>query len=143
MYVFGHTTHPIALGVVFVWFGGLKLFGAETATSVIAETVYLGEPELTVPILGAWEMAIGACLLIRRLHRLALLLLAVRVPGTVLALVLKPDVCFVEVPLVPTVAGQYIIKDLLLLTVAAVVGGYVRRRPHRLGERRRGRPERR
>ncbi|MFG0326299.1 MAG: hypothetical protein ACF8SC_03400 [Phycisphaerales bacterium JB037] len=133
LYVFGHTTHPIALGLVFIWFGVLKLLGAQTATSIIATTIYFGDPKLMVPVLGAWEIAIGVCLVWRRLHRVALLLLAIRLPGTLLALILRADACFVEVPFVPTIAGQYIIKDLLLFTAAAVVGGYVTRPPHRLG----------
>ncbi len=132
LYIFGHKAHPIALGLVFVWFGTLKLFGAETATSIIAKTIYFSDPSTMVPVLGIWEVAIGICLLIRKMHRAALLLLGIRLPGTMLALVLRSDVCFVEVPFVPTIAGQYIIKDILLFTAAAMVGGYVRHQPHRL-----------
>lgn len=133
LYVFGHRTHGVTLGCVFIWFGALKVVGQETATSIIAKTVYLGSPEVTVPILGGWEIAIGVTLFFHRLHRVAFVLLAIRMPGTVLALVLKPEACFVVPPFIPTIAGQYIIKDLMLLSAAAVMGGYVRQKPHRLG----------
>ncbi|MGP1271806.1 MAG: hypothetical protein ACTS22_00585 [Phycisphaerales bacterium] len=132
LYVVGHSTHGITLGCVFIWFGMLKVLGQETATSIIAKTVYFGNPEVTVPILGGWEVAIGVTLLFHRLHRIALVLLAIRLPGTVLALVLRPEACFVVAPYIPTIAGQYIIKDLLLFSAAAVMGGYVRQKPHRL-----------
>ena len=132
LYVVGHYTHGITLGCVFIWFGLLKVLGQETATSIIAKTVYLGSPEVTVPVLGGWEVAIGVTLLFHRLHRIALMLLAIRLPGTILALVLKPEVCFIDAPFIPTIAGQYIIKDLLLFSAAAVMGGYVRHKPHRL-----------
>ncbi|MEM9165734.1 MAG: hypothetical protein AAGB48_01780 [Planctomycetota bacterium] len=132
LYVFGHSTHGFTLGMVFIWFGTLKVAGQKTATSIIAETIYFGSPEVMVPVLGAWEILIGITLIIHKLHRVALILLVVRMPGTVLALILKPEACFVEVPLVPTIAGQYIIKDLMLLSAAAVMGGYVREKPHRL-----------
>lgn len=132
LYVFGHTTHGITLGCVFIWFGLLKVLGQETATSIIAKTIYLGSPEIMVPILGGWEIAIGVTMFFHRLHRIAFILLAIRMPGTILALVLKPEACFIVAPFVPTIAGQYIIKDLMLLSAAAVMGGYVRQKPHRL-----------
>ncbi|MEM8758081.1 MAG: hypothetical protein AAGF47_09905 [Planctomycetota bacterium] len=132
LYVFGHKSHGFTLGLVFVWFGTLKVIGQKTATSIIAETIYFGSPEVMIPILGAWEIMIGLTLIVHKLHRVALLLLAIRLPGTVLALVLKPEACFVDPPFVPTIAGQYIIKDLMLLSAAAVMGGYVSEHPHRL-----------
>ncbi|MEO1534743.1 MAG: hypothetical protein AAFS11_04170 [Planctomycetota bacterium] len=132
LYVFGHTTHGVTLGLVFIWFGSLKVVGQETATSIIGKTIYLGSPEIMVPLLGGWEIAIGLCMFFHSLHRVAFVLLAIRMPGTVLALVLKPEACFVVFPYIPTIAGQYIIKDLMLLSAAAVMGGYVSQKPHRL-----------
>lgn len=132
LYVFGHTTHGVTLGCVFIWFGSLKLVGQETATSLIAKTIYFGSPEIMVPLLGAWEVLIGLCMFFHHLHRVAFVLLAIRLPGTVLALVLKPEACFVVPPYIPTIEGQYIIKDIMLLSAAAVMGGYVSQKPHRL-----------
>ncbi len=132
LYVFGHSTHGFTLGCVFIWFGSLKVAGQKTATSIIAETIYFGDPEVVVPALGVWEILIGVTLIFHKLHRVALVLLLIRLPGTLLALVLKTDACFVSVPLVPTIAGQYIIKDLMLLSAAAVMGGYVSHKPHRM-----------
>lgn len=134
LYVFGHRTHGVTLGLVFIWFGSLKVVGQETATSIIGETIYFGSPEVMVPILGGWEIAIGVTMFFHSLHRIAFVLLAIRMPGTILALVLKPEACFVVAPYVPTIAGQYIIKDLMLLSAAAVMGGYVRQKPHRLAK---------
>ena len=79
-----------------------------------------------MPILGLWEVAIGICLIFHRLVRVALLLLAIRLPGTLLALVLRADVCFVEVPWVPSLEGQYLVKDFLLFGAALVIGGTIR-----------------
>ena len=123
---YGHMLHRVSMGFFFVWLGLLKQAGLKTTTSLLAHTVYWGDPEVMVPILGLWECAIGACLLYPRLIRLALLLLFVRLPGTFLALVLLPEVCFVQVPLAPTPEGQYLFKDLMLFTAAIVIGGTVR-----------------
>lgn len=92
---------------MFSWFGTLKIAGYESATSLIAHTVYFASPEIVVPILGRWEVAIGICLFVLPLVRIALLLLVLRLPGTLLALFLKADICFVEHPWVPSPEGQY------------------------------------
>ena len=130
---YGHATHRCGLGVLFLWFGLLKPFGYKTTTSLLADTVYFGDPQVVVPILGLWEAMIGLCLLLRRLIRIGLLLLMVRLPGTLLALVLMPEVCFEGHLLIPTPEGQYLIKDLVLFTAALIIGGTVREeRPRRV-----------
>ena len=122
----GHRLDRLAIATVFIWFGALKVAGFESATSVIAKTIYVGSPEVMVTILGAWELAIGLCLFWRPTVRIAVLLLAVRLPGTFLALVLRPDVCWTDTFLVPTIQGQYLIKDLILFSAAMIIGGTVR-----------------
>lgn len=119
----------ISLAIIFVWFGALKPFRISPADELIKRTVYWFDPDVFIPILGAWEVAIGVCLLFRPLIRLALLLLFLQMPGTFLPLVLLPDVCFTYVPWAPTLEGQYIIKNLVLISAAIVVGGSVRRQP--------------
>lgn len=119
----GHRLHRVSFGALFVWFGLLKTAGLKTATSLLAHTVYWGDPETVVIWLGWWEVAIGITLLIRRLNRIAILLLLVRLPGTLLALVLLPEVCFEQAPWLPTPEGQYLVKDALLFFAAIVIGG--------------------
>jgi uncharacterized membrane protein YkgB len=123
---YGHFLHRVSLGALFVWFGLLKPFGQKTTTSLLAHTVYWGEPEVMVPLLGWWEVAIGLCLIYRSLVRMALFLLAIRLPGTLLAFVLLPEVCFLHVPFVPTPEGQYLVKDVVILFAAMAIGGSVR-----------------
>ena len=66
-------------------------------------------------------------LLFRPLIRVALFLLFLQMPGTILPLFLLPEVCFTQIPFAPTLEGQYIIKNLILLSAAIAVGGTVRR----------------
>jgi uncharacterized membrane protein YkgB len=126
MHHWGHRLHRYGLALVFIWLGLLKVFGYKSATSIVAETVYFGDPQVTVIWLGAWEVAIGLMLLWTPLVRLSMLLLAIRLPGTLLALLLKYDVCFDDSVLTPTIQGQYLIKDIVLITAAMVIGGTVR-----------------
>jgi uncharacterized membrane protein YkgB len=128
----GHRLDRLAIGGVFIWFGVSKVLGFESATSIIAKTVYLGSPETMVRVLGLWEVAIGVGLVVPALVRVGLLLIAVRLPGTLLALVLRPDVCWTDTFAVPTIQGQYLVKDLILFSAAMIIGGTVRdeyRRP--------------
>ena len=117
----------IALAVVFFWFGLLKVLGTSPAAHLIERTVYWFEPSIFVPVLGWWEMLIGVLLLFRPLIRAALLLLFLQMPGTVLPLVLLPEVCFTDFPGL-TLEGQYIIKNIVLVGAAIVVGGTARAR---------------
>jgi len=115
-----------SLGVIFIWFGALKPFGMSPAENLVANTVYFVDPEWFVPLLGWWEVAIGIGLLIRPLIRPAIALLFLQMPGTFLPLVLLPEVCFDQIPFGLSMEGQYIIKNLILISAALVVGGTVR-----------------
>ncbi|MCK6476310.1 MAG: hypothetical protein L6Q35_05720 [Phycisphaerales bacterium] len=118
----------ISLAVVFIWFGALKPLGASPANDLVARTVYWADPRWFLPVLGYWEVLIGVCMLWRPLIRLSIFLLALQMPGTFLPLVLLPDVCFVHFPWAPSLEGQYIIKNLVLIAGAIAVGGTVRAR---------------
>ena len=118
-----HQLHRMAIGILFIWFGLLKPFGMKTTTSLLGETIYFGSPEFIVPLLGWWEVAIGVCLIIPRMVRIAVLLLLLRVPGIVLAFAIHPEVCFAHFPLAPTPQGQYLLKDLVIFLATLAIAG--------------------
>jgi uncharacterized membrane protein YkgB len=118
----------ISLAIVFIWFGGLKLVGMSPAAELVRATVYWLPFEIFFPVLGVWEVLIGLFLLYRPTIRLALLLLFLQMPGTALPLVLLPDVTYTVVPFGLTLEGQYIVKNLALVSAAFVVGGTARAR---------------
>jgi uncharacterized membrane protein YphA (DoxX/SURF4 family) len=122
----------IALGTVFLWFGALKLVGglspAEDLAARTIEQLSLGlvGPSVSVPVLGAWEVLIGLGLLTGRFLRATLLLLALQMAGTMTPLILFPAETFTRFPIAPTLEGQYIIKNVVLIGAAMVVGATVR-----------------
>jgi len=116
----------VAIAVVFIWFGALKVFGISPAGELVAATVYVVDPATFVPILGVWEVVIGICLLYRPLIRVGIFLLFLQLPGTFLPIVLLPDVVFTAFPYGLTVEGQYIIKNLVIIGAALGIGGTVR-----------------
>lgn len=121
----------ISLGVVFFWFGALKLVDMSPAADLVRNTVYWWDPDRFLPVLGLWEMLIGVCLLVRPLVRVAIPLLLLQMPGTMLPLILLPEVCFTRFPFGLTLEGQYIVKNLVLVAAALVVGGSLRDRHFR------------
>ena len=123
---YGRLFLRLSLAVIFIWFGALKPLGISPAEELVKRTVYWFPPEVFVPILGWWEVAIGVGLLFRPLIRVAIFLLFLQMPGTVLPLILLPEVCFTAFPVGLTLEGQYIIKNLILISAAIVVGGTVR-----------------
>jgi uncharacterized membrane protein YkgB len=120
-----------SIGIVFIWFGALKTVGhLSPAYDLVAATVYWLTPEIIVPILGWWEVAIGVCFLIPALTRIGLLLLALQMPGTFLPLILLPEACFTVFPFGLTLEGQYIVKNLVIIGAALVIGaGLTVKRP--------------
>ena len=113
-----------ALGVVFIWFGALKMIGQlSPAYDLIAATVYWLTPEIIIPLLGLWEVAIGVAFLVPRLTRVALLLLIPQMPATFAPLILLPEICFTIVPFGLTLEGQYIVKNLVIIACALIIGG--------------------
>jgi uncharacterized membrane protein YphA (DoxX/SURF4 family) len=117
----------VSLGVVFFWFGALKLFpGLSPAEDLVRNTIFVIDPGLFLPVLAVWEMAIGLGLICGKFMRLTLLLLFMQMPGTVLPLFILPDVTWQHVPYSPTMEGQYIIKNLVLIGAGLVLGATVR-----------------
>jgi uncharacterized membrane protein YkgB len=129
----------ISLAIIFVWFGLLKPLGLSPAERLVLATVEwmpLLAPRQWLAVIGWWEVAIGLTFLHHRTSRLAILLLAGQMAGTFLPLVLLPEITFQagRVPYAPTLEGQYIIKNLLILSAALVIGGTLRR-PRGIGDR--------
>lgn len=144
---YGVTLTRLALGIVFLWFGVLKFFpdespAADLATRTISKLTFGHvSPATGLFVLAVWETLIGLGLLSGRLLRVTLLLLFLQMAGTLLPLVFFPAETFETFPYAPTLEGQYIIKNLVLVAAAIVVGatvrgGYVRSQPPATGSRR-------
>jgi uncharacterized membrane protein YphA (DoxX/SURF4 family) len=122
----------ISLGIVFFWFGVLKFFPGMSPASDLAartiETLSFGSvsASVSVPFLAAWECLIGLGLIFGIFMRATLLLLAVQMAGTLTPLVLFPHEVFTRIPYAPTLEGQYIIKNAVLISAAIVLGATVR-----------------
>jgi uncharacterized membrane protein YphA (DoxX/SURF4 family) len=122
----------ISLGITFLWFGFLKFFpGLSPAQGLATETIRqltfgLVQPDASIYLLATWETVIGLGLMFGVYLRAILFLLFVQMLGTLTPLVLFPFEAFTRIPYAPTLEGQYIIKNLVLISAGIVVGATVR-----------------
>lgn len=124
---YGMVVMRVGLGIVFLWFGALKLFpGFSPAEDLVRNTVYFIDPDIFIPVLALWEMLIGVGLILGKFMRITLLLLFLQMPGTTLPIFLLPNEVWHNFPFGLTLEGQYIIKNLVLIGAGLVIGATVR-----------------
>ena len=122
----------IALGLIFLWFGALKFLpGMSEAEDVARRTLVTltfdrVPPQICLYLLAAWECAIGLGLLWGRFLKTTLILLFLQLLGTFLPLLFFPLETWKYFPYAPTLEGQYIIKNLVLVSAGIVIGSTVR-----------------
>ena len=124
----------ISVGIVFFWFGILKFFPdlspAQEIANVTIERLTFGfiHANVALIILAIWETLIGIGLISGVFLRFTLFLLFAQMLGTMTPLFLFPAETFTLFPYAPTFEGQYIIKNLVLISAGLVVGATVRDR---------------
>jgi len=122
----------ISLGIIFLWFGFLKFFpGLSPANQIATMTIIkltfgIIKPGISIVILATWETLIGLGLISGKFSRITLFLLFTQMIGTMTPLFLFPADTFSQIPYAPTLEGQYIIKNLVLISAGLVVGATVR-----------------
>ena len=128
----GITLLRLSVGIIFLWFGFLKFFpGLSPAEDLAARTIQVLSfgwvpPPIALTLLAAWECAVGLGLILGVYLRATLLLLWLQMAGTVTPLFIFPQEVFSQLPYAPTLEGQYIIKNLVLVSAGIVVGATVR-----------------
>jgi uncharacterized membrane protein YphA (DoxX/SURF4 family) len=129
---YGITILRVALAVVFIWFGALKVIGESPVEDLVADTVYWVDADFFIVFLGLWEIAIGIGLLLGVALRLVLLLFFAQMLGTFLTVLVHPARVFEDSnPLLLTVPGEFIVKNLVLIAAGIVIGSTVRHRKRR------------
>lgn len=117
----------VSLGIVFVWFGALKVAGLSAVGGLVAATVPFLDSAWFVPVLGLVEILIGVAFATGQLLRVVLPVFAAHMAGTFLVLITLPDVAFEGAnPLVLTAVGEFVVKNLVLLSAGLVVASGVK-----------------
>jgi putative oxidoreductase len=125
----GVTLLRIALGVVFLWFGVLKVAGTSPVHDLVAATVPFLPASWFVPAVGVFEVLAGMALVVAVRVRLVAALTALHLLGTFLVLVVQPAVAFRHGnPLLLSATGEFVVKNLVLLAAALAVARHHDRR---------------
>ncbi len=122
----------MSLGIVFCWFGFLKFFqglseAEEIATKTIAWLTFNTiNPHTSMIILGTLECLIGLLFILHKWMPFTLFLLYFQMIGACLPLFIFRNETWTETFLVPTLLGQYMIKNCVLISAGIVMGATVK-----------------
>lgn len=128
----GVTVLRVGLGIIFLWFGALKfipdLSPAEDLATRTIGTLSFGliGADLARIMIAALEVLIGLGLVTGRFLRAVIALLFFQLVGTFTPVLLFPREVFQILPIAPTLEGQYIFKNLVLVGAGLVIGATVR-----------------
>jgi len=121
-----------SIGIIFLWYGMLKFFqGASPAEDLAINTIDtltfgLFSPKFMIISLALLETLIGIGLIFNLFLRETLLLLYLQMIGTFTPIFLFPGEVFTTFPYALTLEGQYIIKNLVIVSAGIVIGATVR-----------------
>jgi putative oxidoreductase len=112
----------LSLGLIFLWFGVLKLVGDSPVAALIGATIPWGDPDVVVRLLGIVEVGLGIGLLVGKAQRLLLLALAAHLTGTFLTFVMAPALIMQGGnPFLLTADGEFVLKNLVLISAAVLL----------------------
>jgi uncharacterized membrane protein YkgB len=124
----GVTLLRISIGIVYIWFGLLKVIGISPAAPLIAESwdFVPFSMDLFTRLVGGLEVLIGLGFIFGIAMRLVIFLMLAQMLGAFSPLVLAPGRLFTAFPYGLTLEGQYVIKDIVFVSAALVIGATVR-----------------
>lgn len=119
----------VSIAIVFIWFGWLKVIGISPATPLVealhsATIVSSINFETFMVFFGLFEVLIGILFLFKKASKIAITLLAIHMVTTLMPLFLLPKIAWSGF-LVPTLEGQYIIKNLVIIAAAIAIAGHM------------------
>lgn len=118
----------ISIGIIFVWFGALKLVpGLSPAEPLIRAAITFLPMDLFLPFLAVLEMAIGVGFIVGgKALRPTVFLMLGQMAGAMSPIILRPDLIWSQFPYGFTLEGQYVVKDIILISAALVIAATVR-----------------
>jgi uncharacterized membrane protein YkgB len=128
---FRKVSMPLArfgLFVIFFWFGALKVVGLSPASTLVQnlfeETIHFMSFNHFMIFFGIFEMLIGILFLVKGMERIVIPLLFLHMVTTFMPLIMLPAETWSGF-MVPTLEGQYIIKNLALVASAVAIAAHL------------------
>jgi len=111
----------LSLAIVFFWFGVLKVANLSPVAGLLRASIPFLADSPYLQILGIVEITIGTGLLFDRLTKQATALMVLHLLGTLSVLVIAPSVIFAPAFPVLTMAGEFVLKNVVLISAALVI----------------------
>ena len=117
----------ISIGIIYTWFGVLKFFPGYSPAEALAQktltalTLNTISPETLLLLLGIVELFIGITLIINVRKRFLFYAILIHMIGTFLPFFLFPELTFNKPPLGFSIVGQYIMKNLVILSGVLII----------------------
>lgn len=121
----------LALGTIFVWFGILKVLGYNPVFDLVASVTPFLASGVGLSILGWFEVALGVSLLINRWRTVTHTLLVLHLSGTFLTFVMGPEIVFQPAFPILSLAGEFVVKNMILMLAGIIVLLHESHRKHR------------
>jgi uncharacterized membrane protein YkgB len=118
----GYRIVLVALAVVFIWFGALKIVGFSQMTPLVQSVLFFLPTTLALILLGSLEILLGLSILWKRTADIGLHAMWILLIGTFITFFIAPDLVFQNNnPLLLTMEGQFVLKNFVLLGAAIVM----------------------
>lgn len=118
-----HIILKYSFAIIFMWYGTLKVLGTSPVQALVENsTSWLGIANFSF-YLGIWEIILGFCFLFRGTVKIGIIMLFMQFPGTFFPLFFDPQDCFTSIPFGLTIQGQYIFKNIILISSALIILG--------------------
>lgn len=118
----------VSIGIIFFWFGFLKYFhGLSPAEEIAIRTIddltfHLLPEKIIIYGLATWEVMIGIGMLFNLFMKFTLVILLLHMLGTFTPLFLYTNEIFTVFPIALTLEGQYIVKNIVIIAAALIIG---------------------
>jgi uncharacterized membrane protein YphA (DoxX/SURF4 family) len=111
----------ISLAVIYIWFGILKPFDSSPAADLVANSIYFLPREGFFIFLGIWETILGIMFLIPRFTKITFWIFILHMGGTFTPFITLMDSVFIIFPFSLSLEGQYIVKNLILISAGVAI----------------------
>ncbi|WP_238987301.1 doxx family protein [Confluentibacter flavum] len=112
----------ISIGIIYVWFGLLKFFPELSPADGLAKhtitflTFGLLPESISILLLAIIEVGIGLCLLLNFQLKTVISIAIIHLILTFIPVLFFPEVSFAKAPFVLTLVGQYIVKNIVIIS---------------------------
>lgn len=114
----------VSLGIVFLWFGALKIIGESPVAYLIENTCFFLPFPLSIIAIGIWESLIGICLIFKIFLRSVIVSLWAQMFGIFFCTIFNPALFFNGNPFLLTLEGEFVVKNFVFIAAGIVLAGY-------------------